>query len=322
MKINTYIPEYRRQFFKYENCFDIFVSELILQLVREGHEIVDEDETSDVSLIFNHVGQKRDGKPSILTIDDSIMPELIKYDSDTDKLNSDAFLENFQNADGVIYRSNLIRNFIHQAVGEKKKEFIIPGGFNIDSLKTSNNLFQTPQGGDLVSEKTWLYVNILGSENGLRESFIYFDKNAPSDSILLVMGEPEEERWSAIKDLKELDFFNENRFVQLGNPGERDVLSSLKTCETYINLSCFPYYSDLAIIASIYGSHIICSDMTVEREIFGNNCTVIQNSTIILDEDFKNNHLVPYDGSTPTLEEVGIESVCKKYISAIDSILI
>jgi len=307
MKISTYIPVYQKSFFEHENPFDIFVANLILEFLQMNHQIVRHDEAADVNLIFNQIGEVREDTPNILIVGDSFIPFLFlkKY--------QDRLLEKFKKIDSIIYRSKAARDAFHKNIGKKKNEWIILGGISHDHILNPPYVnFQKPNGEIITSDyDMWLYAGHLYPGSGLRESILYFVENSLENSIMIVLGEPESVRWETLKPL--VDEFGEDmdsKIIQLAAASEISVISAIKQCNKFVNLSQFLYSYDLFCTAAIFNRHIICAESAVREDIFGNNCTVLKKDGQVL-------YRKERDIEESALKNLLIKSVAKEYFDKI-----
>ena len=316
MKISTYIPSYSKDFFGYENPFDIFVAELLLQFLRKDHEIVQLDEDADVNLIFNHAGSIRGDVQNIAIVDNSIIPLI------TLSPTADLVLEKFKKIDTIIYRSSSAQTWGNRCFSKKSKEFIIPGGADLKSVGDwhASVAFQKPCGDIICSDDDlWVYTGYLYPENGLRDSISYFFDNCIESSTLIVLGDPESIRWEIFDEMT--DKYGpdaDHKVIQLAHPTEIDVISAIAQCDKFINMSKLMYDPSIFYLASLLNKHIICSVNIEDQDILGNKFT-------ILDKDFypvleKND---PSQGKDSMgiienkFKHFLIEEVAERYVSSI-----
>jgi glycosyltransferase involved in cell wall biosynthesis len=277
-----------------------FGHKLATQLSKNGHIIVNEDESPDVQLSFIQALSTK--SPMVQRLDG------IWFNNTQDwKTQNLKIKDTYNKAKSVVFQSSFDKKLVETFFGPHESSEIIRNGTNIDYIDSIDPMYApTLQSVD----KVWSCAASWRPHKRLSENVRYFKEHAGHKDCLIIAG--------ANPDYKVVD----PRIFYAGDLDYKTLVSLYKATDYFLHLAWLDHCPNCVVDARAAGCQIICSSSGGTREIAGKNSVVINEAPW----DFKPCNLynppqMDFSRKSPNLEEseLDIRNTAVKYTRVLEN---
>jgi len=201
-------------------------------------------------------------KPMVLRLDGIWFNSEQEYD----KQNAPIMFA-YNNADTVIFQSEFNKRLTESWFGPHKNSVVIHNAADPDLIRAANtryydNVFDT-------STEVWSCASNWRPHKRLRENIAYYQRYAPSNSILAIAGALHLDHAREILTI-------DKRIRLMGDLDYMSLLSLYKRSSTFIHLAYLDHCPNVVVDAQAAGCLVICSSSGGTSEIVNNGIVVIE----------------------------------------------